>query len=1098
VTWIDDRPVLELQDLDGNAILAGSQIELGDVEPFQVQNVEVLAYNPSTITALEISSVDFENLVNVVNLQLEPGTPFDVGLEAEQSLLLSFEVPSSGPFSFDVLLEHNGSNPTPFSFSGVGSGLYSSNPIQLVDVQPASPGSSMIEEFFDLVVNVELDAPAEGVLQVEVLDQENNPAQEPICQVISSPGLDNFSFEFSFTENVDGLQDYQIWARYRDLNVCPIEDQNEYDISQGYLIDWQEDHPVMEVKNVNDEALPSGGSDDLGGLEAYQAQSVQYLINNPSTTTGFQITGAIFDNLVNLASLEFETETPVSIGPGEEAVVGISYEIENPGDFSFDVNLDHDASNPTPYSFSVFGNGILESNPIQSLTPEPLSPGMKLIGEVFGLVVDTLYDAPIEGSLVVNLLDQENNPIQDAICQEITEIGSGDASASFAWSEDGVVLNDYTILAEFFSRGGCPVEGEPISELSMSYQVDWQEELPILEIAEKDGTLIPADEMIDLGQFEYYQTVDLSYVIRNISSTSSLEITDVRLENLSNLSKVDSNPQAGFTLAPEGEKALDIAFTVDSTGSFSFDLVIDHQASNPTPYTITFQGSGVMTNNPIKFIVATPPTPGSSLIGSDFPLRVEVGMEAPDTGALQLTVIDNTSDETQDQECLLIEDNLDQARTFNLSWTSSDPGSREYSILARYRAQGECPISNSQDSDLTQKYLVNWEEDLPELEVSDQMAALVSNGESINLGQKGFYEHYELTYTLTNNSTTSSMEVVSISVENQVNLDAVTVDPSGPLTLGPGEDQQVQVAFQVTEIGTFSFELAIEHDGNNASPYRFSILGSGELVKNPIYGMTLIPVSPANLYTSEIFELQIQSEINPPAPGAIEIVVLKEMTDDIVGSSCLAVLDEHSLLNVDLSWTESISGDVIYQIQLRYHAGDSCPTDGEPDAELMENYQVYWQTHKPVLIVNRPEGVTIFDGAVDYVGEHDFFRFVEVTYVIENKDDSAPLVIDNILADNLENLREVLIDPIGPIVIAPGESQEIKINFQILMLEPFSFDLIWEHNGSNSNPYITSIEGTSRLYLGDGVPEQSWLYRFVESLIRSGFFLKIPNVWVGK
>ena len=190
-------------------------------------------------------------------------------------------------------------------------------------------------------------------------------------------------------------------------------------------------------------------------------------------------------------------------------------------------------------------------------------------------------------------------------------------------------------------------------------------------------------------------------------------------------------------------------------------------------------------------------------------------------------------------------------------------------------------------------------------------------------------------------------------------------------------------------------------------------------------------------------------------------------------------------------------GDVMYRIQLGYHAGDSCPTSDQPDAQIVENYQVSWQIHQPVLVVNRPEGVTIFDGEVDFVGEHDFFRFVEVTYVIENNDESALLVIDNIQVENMENLREVLIDPVGPIEIAPGESQEIKINFQILMLEPFSFDLVWDHNGSNANPYTTGIQGTSKLYLGDGVPDQSWLFRFVDSLIRSGFFLKIPALWTG-
>jgi len=1098
IYWMDARPVLELRDLDGTEISAGSQIDFGDVEPFQVHEFEYLVSNPSEFTPLEISAVVFENLENVVNLQVDPQVPIEVGQESEQPLTLSFEVTSSGPFSFDVLFEHNGSNPTPYSFSGEGLGLISSNPIQLVDPQPGTPGSALEGEEYDLTVTVDLDAPAAGSLLVEIIGQDNNPVTTPICQNVTTPGLDSYTFDYSFTESESGLKDYQVWARYRDTRSCPIEDVNPYDISQGYQIDWEEDSPVLELENSNEESIQSGGNDDLGELNPFQPITKQYFISNPSDTNSFQITGISFNNLVNVINQGATNTAPFTVGPGEEIILAIDFEIEDPGDFSLAISLEHDASNPTPFNFNILGEGILNINPIQSITPEPLSPGEELIGEVFGLNVETTYNAPVEGTLVVSLLDPENNPIQDAVCHEITEIGSGTSSTSFSWSETGVVLNDYTIRSQFYSRGVCPSSGDPISELSMSYQVDWQEEVPVLEVTTNDGALIEADATINLGQFEYYQTVDLTYLIHNTSSTSTMQISDVSVENITNLGVVDSNPEIGFSVDPSGDQNLDLSFRINNTGTFSFDLVIVHQASNSSPYIITFQGSSVMTDNPIKFIVPTPPSPGVNLIGSSNPLNIQVGLDAPDIGALQVSLVENGSGEIIEQSCQELEENLDQARTFNLIWTQETPGNTQYTLWTRYRAQEDCPIQDSHESDNSQQYQVNWEEDIPELEVKDLGGSLVSSGDTINLGQKEFFQNFELIYTLANTSTTSSLQIDSIGVESLVNLDGVTVDHTGPVTLGPEEQQLIKVVFQVTEIGLFSFDLVTEHDANNSNPYRFSIQGTGEITENPIYGITLIPVSPGSMMTSEVFELQIQSEINPPAPGVMEIIVLEDDTSDIVGSSCISVLGEHSLLNVDLSWTETIPGDVMYQIQLTYHAGDSCPTANQPDAVLTENYQVSWQTHEPVLIVNRPEGVTIFDGAVDFVSEHEFFRFVEVTYVIENNNESAPLVIDSIQAINLENLREVIIDPVGVIEIGPGESQEIKINFQVLMLEPFSFDLVWSHNGSNANPYTTGIEGTSTLYLGDGVPEQSWLYRFADSLIRSGFFLKIPALWTGQ
>ncbi len=1097
MTWVDEQAVLEVRDETGEMVTAGSIVDLGDIEPFQLVENVYTVYNPSLVNGLQILSATFENLNNVVNPQLVPDEAIDVEPEGEVPLALSFEVQSSGPFSFDVVLEHDASNPTPYRFAVAGSGVLGNNPIQLINPQPASPGQSLVGETFLLSVEVDLDAPVSGTLQVSVVDQNEVAISAPVCEEIPAAGQGSYNFDFSWTENESGLQDYQIWARYRDHGVCPVDDTDEYDISQGYQVDWQEDSPVLELKNSEEEPLLSGAVEDLGDLNLYQTHSRQYYISNPSTTNDFQISDVSFENLVNVINLEIDTPTPMSVGSGEEILIEITFEVEDPGEFSFDVNLDHDASNPTPYTFSVSGEGILAFNPIQSITPEPLSPGEILIGEVFGLHAAVTYDAPVIGALVVNLLDYENIPIQEARCQEITEVGTGTFIADFSWSETGVLLNDYTIRADFYSRDGCPPVGESIAELSMTYQVDWQEELPRLEITQKDGTLIPSGETIDLGQFEYYQIVELSYILRNTSSTSSLEINDIWIENLENLSKADTNPEAGFVIDPEGENALDVSFQADKTGSFSFDLVIDHQASNSSPYRITFQGSVVMTDNPIKFIVPTPPSPGGSLIGVEFPLRIEVGIDVPAAGALQVSLIDKTTDQVSDQECMAIDDNLDQARTFNLSLLNSDPGFREYSISARYRAQGNCPIMDSHESDLTQKYVVSWQEDKPELDVRDAEGSLVSSGDTIDVGQLGYFQLVELAYTLANTSTTSSLEVSGIGFENLVNLAGVDVTPAGSINLGPGEEQQVEVVFQVTEFGNFFFDLVAEHDAENSNPYRFSIQGSGSLVENPIYEMTLIPVSPASLFVSEIFELEIQAEINPPAPGVMEVVVYEKDTNDIVGSTCLPVLAQHSLLNVDLSWTESKSGDVMYGIQLGYHAGSLCPTENDPDAVLEENYQISWLIHQPVLIVNRPEGVTIFDGTTDFVGEHEFFRFVEVTYVIENKDQAAPLVINNIQVENMENLREVLIDPALPIELAPGESREIKINFQILMLEPFSFDLVWDHNGSNANPYTTGIEGTSKLNLGDGVPEQSWLYKFVESLIRSGFFLKLPPLWTG-
>ena len=71
------------------------------------------------------------------------------------------------------------------------------------------------------------------------------------------------------------------------------------------------------------------------------------------------------------------------------------------------------------------------------------------------------------------------------------------------------------------------------------------------------------------------------------------------------------------------------------------------------------------------------------------------------------------------QQCLQMDNNLNQARTFDLSLTRLDPGVVDYSLKTQYRAQADCPISNTRNSDISQNYQISWEEDIPTLEVKD-------------------------------------------------------------------------------------------------------------------------------------------------------------------------------------------------------------------------------------------------------------------------------------------------------------------------------------------------------------------------------------------
>ncbi len=589
------------------------------------------------------------------------------------------------------------------------------------------------------------------------------------------------------------------------------------------------------------------------------------------------------------------------IGPGEQIPLAVEFEVLAPGEFSVDLNLIHTATNASPFTFSIQGEGELLANPIESISPHPASPGQALIGENYGLEITVAYDAPTDGALMVSLVDSNGDPVLDPICQLISNSGPDLAVYELSWSEPIAALSVYDIEADFYTRQGCPPAGQPLDGQTVSYQVNWQEELPELEIHNSAGGLIPAGAIVNLGQYEYFQAIDLEYLIRNISSTSSLNITSIGIENLTNINTVEVEPSAGFVLEKVTDHDLDISFLVGNTGGFSFDLAIKHQGANSSPYRITFQGEGIMTDNPVQYVIPNPTSPGSSLIGKPFALAVEVGLAAPDQGALQLSLIDSKTGSEVDRVCQLLVDRLDQPRSFDLEINQGAPGSREYDLVTKYRVKGSCPIVGKQDSDLTQTYIVNWEEEIPSLEVKSQGGTMLPAGGIDVIGNQAFYEKVVLNYLIQNTSSTTSLSVASLRIENPVNVESLLIDPVGPVVIPPNGEIPVSVSFLVAEIKNFSFDVLFTHNGSNISPYVFSVMGTGVMNDNPFKALSVTPVSPMELYIPEELAIQVQIEIDPAAPGVVEVSLQRQGSSEPMGQTCFPILGEHSFLEVDLN-----------------------------------------------------------------------------------------------------------------------------------------------------------------------------------------------------
>lgn len=995
-----------------------------------------------------------------------------------------------GDFTAKVIVERGEASPAEDRFK-----ITTYNPIRSTSIDPPSPANGIVNDPFPLSGAVDIRTSVMGALQVSVVEQGSGEIKNSDCQSVAGDLKIPQGFNLSWTESSPGGKQYEIWTRYRALGGCPITDAQTADLSQTYQVNWEAVNPVLELKSPEGTPIPAGSTDEMGNREPYQTMERGYLIFNSSTTNSLQITGSAIENPVNVLNPQLDLSGTIVVGPGEEKTITVSFEIENTGPFSFNLSLEHDASNPSPYTFSVQGNGVMAINPIQVVSPHPVSPRQKMIGEPYPLQIDVQIDAPVPGVLQVSLVDPGGGLVDDSLCQVIASAGQSQHTFDFTWTESGPGVQDYTIWTRYRGRAVCPIEDTQTIDLSQNYQVNWQEDSPILELQRSDGTLLPAGENINIGQYEYYQSVNLNYLIHNTSTTSQMRVADIRIDNLVNLNQVNVIPSGPSVLNPGENQTLAITFLVGNTGPFSFDLIMDHEAINPSPYRVTIEGKGVMTNNPINYVVSTPSSPGTSLIGTGFQIGVEVGIDLPDDGSLQVSLVEQGTGVVRDQECQVIVDNLNSTRNFNLSWTNTVPGVVDYTLWTRYRVQGECPVEDELDSDFSQSYRVTWEEDIPVLELQYPGGPHLPASSNDDIRQVEFYEQVNLEYMIHNTSTTSSMQISLISAENLINLSQVNLNTSGPITVGPEGQYTLSGSFLVKNTGPFAFDLKLDHNASNTSPYRITVQGVGVMTTNPIQSLSTEPSSPGTSLISNPFQLKVDVGNNAPAPGALEVSLMDQGSGSFIDQTCVSNLGVgQSTMDFGFSWTNEKPGDEDYTIQAIYQAEGTCPIVGDHDAELSEVYRVSWWEERPVLEVKRPLGVSIFDGAVDYIGEHDFFRFVEVTYVIKNETAASLMNIENIYAENLVNLRNVTAEPAGPFEIGPGETKTIIISFQILTLEPYSFDLLWEHDASNPSPYQFVIQGDANLYLGD-TPVDSWLYDYVESLISEEFFLNAPQ-WV--
>lgn len=1091
IEWQEPPPTVALERPIGTILPQDGVDDVGDKAVNQSIELVYQVHNPSPSTCINIEDVYTENAVNVDGLTIEPAPPIEVLPEEEATITVSFQIGSIDPFAFDLVLAHDGSNPSPYRITVQGNGIEVPNVLQSLDVTSASPGTTWIGKSFALSAEVGVETAVAGLLQVSVVDQLSGMTADQACQSIAGGVRAEKTMDLSWIESTPGEKDYTVWARFRAGGTCPVDDTQASDLSMPYQVIWQEDPPHLELQRSQGISLPAGSRDQIGEFSFYESVALKYVIRNPSTTSRLKIMGITAENLDNLSGVDISPAKPFELASGAKKSIAVSFLVDNPGAFSFDLNLTHDGSKPSPYRVTVEGSGMMSADPIQSLDISPSSPDTPLIGEMFSLSAEVGVDIPIAGALEVIVVDQATGKIRDEDCQHVVEGLVATRSFKLSWTESAPGERDYEVRALYRAGSGCPLEGAADAESSHSYLIDWGEDTPVLEVQRPQGTTLPSGSVDEIGMYESYQPIKLTYLLHNPSTTSSIRVMKITAQKLNQLSNVEIFPSGPFGVGPGEKKKIDVSFRVENAGPLSFDLALDHDGGNASPYILSVEGSGVMAENLIRFITLDPLSPGSAYIGKTFKLGVEVGFDVPDQGALQVRLMENGSGEIIDEACQSVVDALKGTQKLSLSWSEPSPGAVDYTIQARYQVGGSCPLGDAYDEQRTRDYRVTWQEIAPVLEIQGQNGVVLSSGDSDQVRDTTFGKMQKLVYVIRNTSPTTSMQVQKVGATNPVNLSQLDVAPAGPLTIPPGGEKTITISYQAENPGSYSFDLKLKHDASNPTPYQVSVQGNSVLVENPIQSLTPSLVSPGFAWVGERFTLQVEVVVDAPADSALLVSLIEKESGAVRTGQCMVIEGKgRATGTVELPWTETSPGEKEYAIQARYQVRGECPLGEGQDATLTENIKINWQEEIPVLKVQRPEGVDIVNGTVDYIGIHDWFNFVEITYVLENESRTTSLRVEDIHAQNLFNLKRVKVNPSGPFTLGPREEKTVKITFLVLTVDPYAFDLVFDHNAPDAGPYEFAIHGEANL---NRYTTDSKMQTYIKSLIEKGFFLRIPD-----
>jgi hypothetical protein len=536
-------------------------------------------------------------------------------------------------------------------------------------------------------------------------------------------------------------------------------------------------------------------------------------------------------SFANASNVVPTVSTPPTLGivaSGGSETAELSLVPSSDGAWSVDVVLASDDPTTSVFTFTVAGDATVPAIALDVLSGGIANGGSDVVGDVrIGAPQSKTWtisnvgsaDLLLEGAPLVALSGQVNvtaavttdptSPIASA--GTTTFVVEYTVPATGAWSVDlAIDTNDPDDDPFVFTLQGAGVE-------------------PEINVA-VDGNAVTNGDVIALGEVPALVALDALFEVTNLGS----EILDldgmpdpIAIANEVNAAvSVPTQPPATIGLGLT--ESFDVAWTVSAEGDFIFDVVIANDDIDEDPFTVTFEGTGVLADYTIARDATVVLNGGADALGD---VLVETfgltwSIDNAGTGSLGLTG-------DPDPVALSNATNVTASVTTQPGATVAAAGSESFDVEFAPDALGafsfDVTVETDSPTEPTYTFTVSGTAVEPDLQVR-RGAILLADGDVEVVGDLVVGDLVDFTYDLENVGTatlTLTGEPDLVTVENVVNAIASITEQPEESELGVGATGEFTVQFGPEADGAFGFDLVIASDDPDTGAFTVSIEGVG-------------------------------------------------------------------------------------------------------------------------------------------------------------------------------------------------------------------------------------------------------------------------------